>query len=293
MEDQSPQPPAENFAQELADFALELRELRTACGEPSLRGIAREAGPKVPLTPSVISEILNGKRLPKLDFLLSLVQVLEEHKEGHHSGDPSIERWRTRWMRLARMRGEERRRTTTASSPRSDVYALPPGPDATIPELEAAKVEVQDQRLRIERQEKELSSNVRQFFDARVLIDDEIARLSQLLAQGDEDKRALQQRIEGLEKERAELSSKIVQLRDELSSMRRERLSLTVEESELNDRRADLYFAWARSEELKANGLTRQLADTVRQHAVEVSEREQKLAAADQLIVGLRSSRAL
>jgi chromosome segregation ATPase len=192
-----------------------------------------------------------------------------------------------------RARGAERKRTTTASSPRADAYALPPGPDATIPELEAAKVEVQDQRSYIEEQEKPLSSDLRRIFDARALIGDEIERLAQLVAQGHEDKLALQRRIAVLEKERAELSRKIVQLRDQLSSMRGERLSLTAEESKLNDRRADLYFAWARSEELKANGLKRQLADTVRQHAVEVSDREQKLAAADQLIVGLRSPRAL
>jgi tetratricopeptide (TPR) repeat protein len=90
--------------QGLAELAADLRTLQIQQGNPALREIERHAPAERPLPPSTVSEVLNGKRLPRLDLLLALVQTLLGFTDDGHRPvplrDPRIEVWRDRWSAL-------------------------------------------------------------------------------------------------------------------------------------------------------------------------------------------------
>ncbi|WP_445518188.1 adenylate kinase family protein [Streptomyces sp. NEAU-174] len=97
------------YRRALADFAEALVGLHVDCGAPPLRQVeagARAAG-RVSLSVSAISEALNGKRLPSLDFTAELVRQLT-------SNDVNIlQQWNERWRnvkRLQRKAGKMQRR---------------------------------------------------------------------------------------------------------------------------------------------------------------------------------------
>lgn len=77
----------------------------------------------MPLARTTISDILNGKRLPQLDTLLALVQVLASLDRNGHSvspSDPALGQWRERWSHLTDLR------CRTSRSP-SSLVAYEPG----------------------------------------------------------------------------------------------------------------------------------------------------------------------
>ncbi|QKW53606.1 adenylate kinase family protein [Streptomyces buecherae] len=80
----------------LANFAAALYELRIDAGAPAYKEIekaARQQG-RVSLSASAISEALQGKRLPSIDFTLELVRQLA-------GGDPrATDSWRERWKEV-------------------------------------------------------------------------------------------------------------------------------------------------------------------------------------------------
>lgn len=90
--------------QGLAELAADLRALQIEHGNPALREIERHAPAERPLPPSTVSEVLNGKRLPRLDLLLALVQTLLGFTDAGHRPvplrDPRVEVWRNRWSTL-------------------------------------------------------------------------------------------------------------------------------------------------------------------------------------------------
>jgi hypothetical protein len=67
-----------------------LRELHIEVGRPSMRAIARVAAQ--PVSHQTVNEMLNGKRLPSLSHMQTVVKVLD-HK--------SIERMTELWMAAA------------------------------------------------------------------------------------------------------------------------------------------------------------------------------------------------
>ncbi len=126
--------------QGLAELAADLRALQIQHGNPALREIERHAPAERPLPPSTVSEVLNGKRLPRLDLLLSLVQTLLGFTDGGHhrpvpSRDPRIESWRDRWsaLQLLQRSAKQTVAATEASQPQPRTQASPPspGPDDT------------------------------------------------------------------------------------------------------------------------------------------------------------------
>ncbi|MCE7006662.1 helix-turn-helix transcriptional regulator [Kibdelosporangium philippinense] len=85
------------------EFAESLRALHIKCGKPSYTRIcelAAETGGH-PLSPSTISEVLNGKRLPKVEFVLSFVRALATYRDdgplaAKHEAE--TRRWRQNWQ---------------------------------------------------------------------------------------------------------------------------------------------------------------------------------------------------
>ncbi|MFJ8437249.1 WD40 repeat domain-containing protein [Kitasatospora sp. NPDC094019] len=98
--------PLGRYPEELALFAEELRDLRIACGSPALREVAKAAPPSRPLSVSAVSEALVGERLPRLDFLIALVETLLTLGDGGSVGrdDERVKQWRTRWQDVERLR---------------------------------------------------------------------------------------------------------------------------------------------------------------------------------------------
>ncbi|WP_078963139.1 hypothetical protein [Streptomyces sp. XY533] len=113
------------FERELADFASKLRKLQIDCGNPSQRNISRTAPPGQSLSPSAISEALNGKRLPSLDFIIALVRALltlaSDNRSPVGRNDPMVESWRMEWTRLANLRVEARHAPPAPESVRTPV----------------------------------------------------------------------------------------------------------------------------------------------------------------------------
>jgi hypothetical protein len=104
MREQSPDEPrstAEHLS--LADFATELRRLRRRAGDPTYQRLQKDTG----FGRTVLSEALNGKKLPTWPVTERLVRVLGE--------DP--ERWRPRWAAVPR--------TADALPPDRDVPTTP------------------------------------------------------------------------------------------------------------------------------------------------------------------------
>lgn len=97
------------YRRALADFAEALVELHVDCGAPPLRQVeagARAAG-RVSLSVSAISEAMNGKRLPSLDFTAELVRQLTSNEVS------ILKQWNERWRnvkRLQRKAGKMQRR---------------------------------------------------------------------------------------------------------------------------------------------------------------------------------------
>ncbi|WP_441249254.1 hypothetical protein [Kitasatospora sp. McL0602] len=267
-------------------FAQELTGLWNGCGRPTLRGdIAKETG----LAASVISDAISGKYLPKRDNLLAIVRALYEHETGQplDDTDERLRRWRSRWEEVSRLQIEYRRTYGSLRQPpprvrppARDARALPSS--ATLLELEAAKGEVQEQLSEIGDQETATSHELLAAIAVRDGVKDAIDRLAQQLAQERSDKDRLRREITALEQERNDLNQRIFHLNQELLLMREEKLGLTQEESTLNDRRAELYFAWARSEENAAT--VRQLNDRIQLLTAQIADSERRRLAADQLI---------
>jgi hypothetical protein len=85
------------------EFAMDLKELHISCGKPSyarIRELAREHGAH-PLSPATISEVLNGRRMPKAEFVASFVRAVLRHRDGdglpaRHEAE--VRKWRRKWQ---------------------------------------------------------------------------------------------------------------------------------------------------------------------------------------------------
>lgn len=280
--------PPRGYHTELAAFAQGLSDLWVGCGKPSIRGTLHQL---TGLAPSVISDAMTGKHLPSRDNLICIVRSLLTHETGASvdDRDPRVRRWRSRWEEVARLRVEQQRKhgslRQSPSSSRStapESRSLPPA--ATISEVEEAQGAVKDDLSQIDQLATAASQELLVTIDARDGIADEIDRLTRQLQQNRIHNDQLRGEIASLERERDELSQRIIQLRQELVLLQEDRLQLMREDSALNDRKAHLYFTWARSEEAKSAATARMLE----QLQARLTHTETMLKAADQLILRLR-----
>ncbi|MCA2218401.1 carbohydrate binding domain-containing protein [Jidongwangia harbinensis] len=120
------------------DFVAELRRLRAQVGDPSFRNLHRIAGERIadapnghrmdPLSPSTTSEILGGKRLPRLprlEFVESYVTAcLSFHGVDGPATTAEVERWRERWHSLATREQQEEPAPVDAPRPRRPLTRL-------------------------------------------------------------------------------------------------------------------------------------------------------------------------
>ncbi|MDX3583847.1 MULTISPECIES: tetratricopeptide repeat-containing protein [Streptomyces] len=119
--------------QGLAELAADLRALQVQHGNPALREIERHAPAERPLPPSTVSEVLNGRRLPRLDLLLALVQTLLGFTGGGDHRpvpprDPRIESWRDRWSALQLLQRSAKQSISAAEATQQQPHAHPHPP---------------------------------------------------------------------------------------------------------------------------------------------------------------------
>lgn len=119
------------YAQELARFAADLTAFRIDHGKPTLEDIEKQAPTGRTLSRSAVSEALNGKRLPSLDFLIALVRTLLK-LEGHRGlevslGDSRLEVWRSRWQQLQKMQAMDRREAPAPAAAQVEQSLPAPG----------------------------------------------------------------------------------------------------------------------------------------------------------------------
>ncbi|GAA3112884.1 hypothetical protein GCM10020001_034870 [Nonomuraea salmonea] len=90
------------------EFAERLRNLHIRSGAPSYKKIQKAADQhgEHPLTPSTVSFVLNGHRMPGLDFTISFVRTLirlsdqayaDDHVDPADANHPLVKEWRERW----------------------------------------------------------------------------------------------------------------------------------------------------------------------------------------------------
>ncbi|GAA2887779.1 hypothetical protein Acy02nite_82190 [Actinoplanes cyaneus] len=120
------------------DFLAELRRLRAQAGDPSFRQLHRIAAKLIadaptgyrmdPLSPSTTSEVLAGKRLPRLprlEFVESYVAAcLSSSGVDEPAVDAEVARWRTLWHSLTTPREPE--------EPANTVRVKRPSPSLTL-----------------------------------------------------------------------------------------------------------------------------------------------------------------
>lgn len=102
MDARSAAHPTKTFEQALTVATSELRKLRIEHGNPTYQEISGRAPGGRPLSPSGISETINGKVLPRLEFYMTLVRVLLAYDTGRLADhtDPRLAEWRARWNEL-------------------------------------------------------------------------------------------------------------------------------------------------------------------------------------------------
>ncbi|MBT2447745.1 WD40 repeat domain-containing protein [Streptomyces sp. ISL-43] len=108
---------ATEFQAGLDQFAEQLRRLREERGGPVLKKIVSRADGlrgTSPLSTAALSEAFSGKRLQRMDSLMSLVHTLLSYDEDGRQcavdrRAPEMEAWRTRWRALDQLRTQGRR----------------------------------------------------------------------------------------------------------------------------------------------------------------------------------------
>ncbi|MFF0034373.1 SAV_2336 N-terminal domain-related protein [Streptomyces avermitilis] len=123
-----------NFADQLLALSADLTALYIACGSPTLRKISSAtAFHGNPVARTTISDALNGRVLPRLDTLLTLVRALLSLSPDGRSVaryDPELVQWRDRWFHLVSLRGQDKNSPRPASSSvRETSIELVPAPD--------------------------------------------------------------------------------------------------------------------------------------------------------------------
>ncbi|MFC0597208.1 hypothetical protein [Streptomyces palmae] len=163
--------------------------------------------------------------------------------------------------------------------------------DLSIPDLDAAEEDLQDQAARRNRREGETRRELLVALEARADLADRLVELHEQLGRERGRNEELRRRVADLEAELDRHSARIESLHDELRAVRDERLVLLEKLNGLHARRAELYFTWAREEESQ-----RRAAETVREVArrereLEVQDLRERLSAAEGLLKSVVASR--
>jgi hypothetical protein len=201
------------------------------------------------LSHTSIAKLFNGQTLPRLVLVLEVARVL--------GGDR--DRFQTLWIAAKNAKTFGADASTGAPEPELDDFDV--REFRSLPELEAAREEIQDKIRRNRAHEQEAHEEYYNKFEERAGVEERIKSLETRLAVERGDKASLEAQIKYLEAQRARLTSRIEELEVELSRTRAILLKLSKESDHINERRVEYIYEWARAEEFRAITLERRLRD--------------------------------
>ncbi|MFJ3306430.1 hypothetical protein ACIPSA_25565 [Streptomyces sp. NPDC086549] len=155
----------------------------------------------------------------------------------------------------------------------------------TISELDAAKEDLHEQVAQRQQRESDTRRELFAAMEARADLSDRIGALREQLGRERGRNEELRRRVAALEAECREHTHGIQRLQDELRELREERVVLLEKLNELNLRRCELYFSWARDEEDRR----RKAEHEYRAKDSELSALQDRLTAAEALLVTMAS----
>ncbi|MGW2346432.1 hypothetical protein [Streptomyces sp. NPDC001661] len=156
--------------------------------------------------------------------------------------------------------------------------------DLSIPDLDAAEEDLQDQAAKRSRREGEARKELLSALEARADLTDRLLELHEQLGRERGRNDELRRRVAGLEAELDEYSERIERLQDELRAAQDQRLVLLEKLNSLHTRRAELYFTWAREEESQRRAVETGREVVLRERDLEVQQLRERLTAAEGLL---------
>ncbi|WP_433573975.1 hypothetical protein [Streptomyces sp. CA-251247] len=206
----------------LKSFAEGLERLHIESGAPSLRQIEKREGRRT-ISAAAISEALNGKRLPSLDFVLELVRRLTAND------DVAGRRWHEKWIKTKSAQKKAamaRKRVKAASAATAGVLA--PAPHLLVPPPSAAAgVDSSDTGERLDEVRREAmrwaTSHVAA---AAVLVDEAMKQADRIKQVALEEAERTRISAEVRRVRSMELQESARELREEASELREEALEL-------------------------------------------------------------------
>ncbi|MFF8549951.1 hypothetical protein ACF07Z_24125 [Streptomyces albidoflavus] len=258
----------------LEHLRYRLLRLKRESGEPSLRVISRRTGDAVSRTTA--GSVLNGVGLPRWGPLELVVEAL--------GGD--LDEFRELWV-AARDEASPLDLPTSLTMEREPEEATVVA-ELSLPELQAAEEDLQDQAATSGRREGEARSELLTALEVRADLADQLNELHERLGRERGRNEELRRRVAGLEAELAAHTDRVERLQDELREVRDERLILQEKLNGLHARRAELYFTWAREEETRRRAAER----ARRERDQDVDALERRLGAAEDLLKSVLASRS-
>jgi hypothetical protein len=233
----------------LLELGRELHRLAVA-KDLTTRQVSAKMRGSDQLSHTSIAKLFNGQTLPRLVLVLEVVRVLDGDRDW----------FQEMWIAA---------KNTKVFGPETNLYS--PEPAVTnfdvrelrsLPEIEAAHEEVHEKIDRNRSRERETNEEYYNKFEERAEVEEQIKNLESKRAKLRvrlKEKASLKAQVQALEADRARLTIRIGELEVELSRTRATLLELSQEADQINERRVEYIYEWARAEEFKAITLERQI----------------------------------
>lgn len=254
----------------LQQLKYRLKRLHRESGEPSFRVVSQRTEKAISHT--TVGNVLSCVVLPGWGPLELVVEAL--------GGD--LNEFRTLWIAV-------RDETSPLALPQpvaweEEANSPSRAVDLSIPDLDAAEEDLQDQAAKRSRREGEARKELLSALEARADLTDRLLELHEQLGRERGRNDELRRRVAGLEAELDEYSERIERLQDELRAAQDQRLVLLEKLNSLHTRRAELYFTWAREEESQRRAVETGREVVLRERDLEVQQLRERLTAAEGLL---------
>lgn len=262
----------------LQQLKYRLKRLHRESGEPSFRVISQRTEKAISHT--TVGNVLSCGGPPGWGPLELVVEAM--------GGD--LDEFRMLWIAV-------RDETSPLALPEPVAWedeADPPSraADLSIPDLDAAEEDLQDQAAKRSRREGEARKELLFALEARADLTDRLLDMHEQLGRERGRNDELRRRVADLEAELDDYSERIEGLQDELRAVQDERLVLLETLNGLHTRRAELYFTWAREEERQRRAVETGREVVLRERDLEVQDLRERLSAAEGLLNSVMESQA-
>ncbi|WP_435133026.1 hypothetical protein [Actinacidiphila sp. bgisy144] len=250
-----------------------LRRLHRDSGEPSFRVVSQRTEKAISHTTA--GNVLRCDIPPGWGALELVVEAL--------GGD--VEEFRKLWVAV---RDEASPLTLPQPAAWEEEAEEAEEPTATaelsIPDLDAAEEDLQDQAARRGHREGEARRELLVALETRADLADRLVALHEQLGRERGRNEELRRRVADLETELHGHTDRVERLQDELRAVQDERLILLEKLNGLHSRRSELYFTWAREEENRRRAAETGHEEARREQDREVQDLRERLSAAEDLL---------